>query len=44
MRVWVDLTNSPDDVSVQRRDRHDGLRVRRDPRELVKLPLSAIDS
>jgi hypothetical protein len=25
-------------------DRHDGLRVRRDPRELVKLLLSAADS
>jgi hypothetical protein len=47
MRVWVDLTNSPadpDEVSVERRERHDDLRVRRDPRELVKLLLSAIDS
>jgi hypothetical protein len=74
MRVWVDLTNiphvlvlerlaglgavdeallrdgrlrrltDPDEVSVERRERHDGLRVRRDPRELVKLLLSAIDS
>jgi len=42
MRVWVDLTD-PDLVSVGRRERHDGLRVRRDPRELVKL-LPAIDS
>ena len=47
MRVWVDLTNrltDPDVVSVGRRERQDGLRVRRDPRELVKLLLSAIDS
>jgi hypothetical protein len=34
----------PDEVSVGHRERHDGLRVRRDPRELVKLLLSAIDS
>jgi predicted glycosyltransferase len=33
----------PDEVSVGHRERHDGLRVRRDPRELVKLLLSAID-
>ncbi len=43
MRVWVDLTDL-DEVGVERRERHDGLRVRRDPRELVKLLLSAIDS
>jgi hypothetical protein len=39
MRVRVDLTNSSSVL-----ERHDGLRVRRDPRELVKLLLSAIDS
>ena len=44
MGVWVDLTNSPDEVSVGRRERHDRLRVRREPRELVKLLPSAIDS
>jgi hypothetical protein len=43
MRVWVDLTNARE-VSVGHRERHDGLRVRRDPRELVKLLISAIDS
>jgi hypothetical protein len=36
MRVWVDLTSS-----VERRSGHGGLRIRRDPRELVKLLLSA---
>ena len=34
----------PDEVSVERRSEHGGLRVRRDPRELVKLLLSATDS
>jgi uncharacterized protein len=34
----------PDEVSVERRSGHGGLRVRRDPRELVKLLLSATDS
>ena len=43
MRVWVDLTD-PDLVSVGRRERHDGLRVRRDPRELVTLLSSATDA
>ena len=43
MRVWADLTDLYE-VSVERWERHDGLRVRRDPRELVKLLLSAIDS
>ena len=33
----------PDEVSVERRSEHGGLRVRRDPRELVKLLLSAVD-
>jgi predicted glycosyltransferase len=32
------------EVSVERRERHDGLRVRRDPRELVTLLLSASHS
>jgi len=34
----------PDEVSLERRSEHGGLRVRRDPRELVKLLLSATDS
>jgi uncharacterized protein len=34
----------PDEVSVERRTEHGGLRVRRDPRELVTLLLSAVDS
>jgi predicted glycosyltransferase len=34
----------PDQVQVERRDEHGGLRVRRDPRELVKLLLSATDA
>jgi hypothetical protein len=34
----------PDDVRVERRTEHGGLRVRRDPRELVTLLLSAIPS
>jgi uncharacterized protein len=34
----------PDGVSMERRSGHGGLRVRRDPRELVKLLLSATDS
>jgi predicted glycosyltransferase len=33
----------PDEVRVERRSEHGGLRVRRDPRELVKLLLSAAD-
>jgi predicted glycosyltransferase len=33
----------PDGVTVKRRSEHGGLRVRRDPRELVKLLLSAAD-
>ena len=49
MRVWVDLTNSPHvlvmrpliEVDFERRAEHNGLRVRRDPRELVTLLLSA---
>ena len=36
------LTNA-DDVRVERRTEHGGLRVRRDPRELVTLLLSAAD-
>jgi uncharacterized protein len=34
----------PEEVSVVRRSEHGGLRVRRDPRELVRLLLSATDS
>jgi uncharacterized protein len=34
----------PDEVRVERRSEHGGLRVRRDPRELVKLLLSPADS
>jgi predicted glycosyltransferase len=34
----------PDQASVERRGEHAGLRVRRDPRELVKLLLSAVDA
>jgi predicted glycosyltransferase len=34
----------PEEVSVERRTEHGGLRVRRDPRELVRLLLSATDS
>jgi predicted glycosyltransferase len=33
----------PDEVRVERRSEHDGLRIRRDPRELVRLLLSATD-
>ena len=48
MRVWVDLTKSPDvlvmQVDVERRAEHNGLRIRRDPRELVTLLLSATDA
>ena len=33
----------PAEVSVERRSGHDGLRIRRDPRELVKLLLSAAE-
>ena len=36
------LTNA-DDVRVERRSEHDTLRIRRDPRELVTLLLSAAD-
>ena len=43
MRVWVDLTNSPH-VFMKRRSEHGGLRIRRDPRELVKLLLSAANA
>ncbi len=32
----------PAEVSLERRAKHDGLRIRRDPRELVKLLLSAV--
>jgi predicted glycosyltransferase len=32
------------EVSLERRSEHSALRVRRDPRELVKLLISAIDS
>jgi uncharacterized protein len=31
----------PDELSLERRAEHDSLRIRRDPRELVKLLLSA---
>jgi hypothetical protein len=34
----------PDRVTVKLRSEHGGLRVRRDPRELVKLLLSAADA
>jgi hypothetical protein len=33
----------PDEVRVERRGEHSGLRVRRDPRQLVTLLLSATD-
>jgi hypothetical protein len=33
----------PAELSLERRAEHDALRIRRDPRELVKLLLSAID-
>jgi uncharacterized protein len=36
--------SDPDEVRVERRSRHDALRLRRDPRELVTLLLSAADS
>jgi predicted glycosyltransferase len=34
----------PDQVDVERRAEHNGLRIRRDPRELVTLLLSATDA
>jgi hypothetical protein len=36
--------SNPDQVHVEKRPGHDGLRVRRDPRELVTLLLSATAS
>jgi uncharacterized protein len=36
--------DDPGQIEVKRRPAKDGLRVRRDPRELVKLPLAANES
>jgi uncharacterized protein len=36
--------DDPGEIVVERRRSHGGLRIRRDPRELVKLLLSATDS
>ena len=43
MRIWVDLTSSPDVLVMRPLIEHNGLRIRRDPRELVTLLLSATD-
>ena len=41
---WLRRIDDPGEIVVERRRSQGGLRIRRDPRELVKLLLSAIDS
>jgi hypothetical protein len=43
MRVWVGLTSAGEALSAMRHSKQRGLRIRRDPRELVTLLLSATD-